>query len=60
MKDINKKLKLYKQTFNRKKFIEKIDEKESSWQQDLKDLILGILPEFKDVREKITKFFTYK
>lgn len=60
MKDTNKKLKLYKQTFSCKKFIEKIDEKESSWQPDLKDLILGMLPEFKDVRKMITKFFTHK
>ena len=46
---INKKLKLYKLTFNSKKFMEKINEKRNMWRQDLQDLVIGTLPEFDDV-----------
>ena len=46
---INKKLKIYKLTFNQKKFIEKVIEKQKMWKRDLQDLIIGNLPEFDDV-----------
>ncbi len=46
---INKKLKIYKLTFNQKKFIEKVNEKQKMWKRDLKGLIIGNLPEFDDV-----------
>lgn len=50
---INKKLKIYKLTFNQKKFIEKINEKQKMWKRDLQDLIIGTLPEFNDVANEI-------
>lgn len=46
---INKKLKIYKLTFNKKKFIERVNEKQKMWKLDLQDLIIGNLPEFDDV-----------
>jgi len=46
---INKKLKIYKLTFNSKKFMEKVNEKRNMWRQDLQDLVIGTLPEFDDV-----------
>ena len=46
---INKKLKIYNITFNQKKFIEKVKEKQKMWKRDLQDLIIGNLPEFDDV-----------
>ena len=46
---INKKLKIYKLTFNQKRFIEKVNEKQKMWKRDLQDLIVGTLPEFDDV-----------
>lgn len=52
-KDVNKKLKKYKMPFSTKYFIAKIDEKEKSWENDLKGLILGNLPDFKYVKKEI-------
>lgn len=52
-KDINKKLRLYKKRFSNKFFFEKIDEKERSWEIDLKSLIIGELPEFNKIRKEI-------
>jgi len=46
---INKKLKIYKLTYDQKKFIEKVNEKQKMWKRDLQDLIIGGLPEFDDV-----------
>jgi hypothetical protein len=46
---INKKLKIYKLTYDQKKFIEKVNEKQKMWKRDLQDLIIGNLPEFDDV-----------
>jgi len=43
---INKKLKIYKLTFNQKRFIEKVNEKQKMWKRDLQDLIIGNLPKF--------------
>lgn len=52
-KDINKKLKRYRVSFGIKYLIAKIDEKEKSWDRDLKGLILGILPDFNSVKKEI-------
>jgi len=46
---INKKLKIYKLTFNQIRFMEKVNEKQKMWKRDLQDLIIGNLPEFDDV-----------
>ena len=50
---INKKLKIYKLTFNQKKFIEKVNEKQKMWKRDLQDLIIGTLPEFTKIKNDI-------
>ena len=50
---INKKLKIYKLTFDKKEFIEKVNEKQKMWKRDLKDLIIGALPEFDDVATEL-------
>ena len=46
---VNKKLKIYKLTFNLETFLEKANEKRKMWKRDLQDLIIGTLPEFNDV-----------
>jgi predicted nucleotidyltransferase component of viral defense system len=46
---INKKLKIYKLTYNQKKFIEKVNEKRNMWRRDLQDLIIGTLPDVDNV-----------
>ena len=43
---MNKKLKIYRLTFNQEKFLEKVNEKRNMWKKDLQDLIIGMLPEF--------------
>ena len=53
---INKKLKIYKLTFNQKKFLEKINEKQKMWKRDLQDLIIGSLPEFDDVVSELVEW----
>ena len=53
---INKKLKIYKLTFDQKKFIVKVNEKQKMWKRDLQDLIIGDLPEFDDV---VTELVTW-
>jgi len=55
--DINRKLKLYKEIFNEKKLIDKINEMEKLWEQDLKGLIIGELPNFDIIRKEIIKNF---
>ena len=50
---INNKLKIYKLTFNQKRFIEKINEKQKMWKSDLQDLLIGNLPEFDDVATEL-------
>jgi len=50
---VNKKLKIYRLTFNSKKFTEKVNEKRNMWRRDLQDLIIGTLPEFNDVTNEI-------
>jgi len=50
---VNKKLRIYRLTFNYKKFIEKVNEKRNMWKRDLQDLIIGTLPEFNDVTNEI-------
>jgi len=46
---IDKKLRIYKMTFNRDMFYKKIEEKEGMWVRDLKALIIGSLPEFEAI-----------
>lgn len=55
--DINKKLKKYSISFSVKYFTAKVDEKEKSWQRDLKGLIIGVLPDFNIVRKTILEKF---
>lgn len=52
-KDINRKLKLYKKKFSSNFFSKKIDEKERSWEIDLKNLIIGELPDFSKIKKEI-------
>lgn len=47
---INKKLKLYNLKFNLKDFIGAVNKKRGLWQLDLKNLILGELPEFNEIK----------
>lgn len=53
IKYVNKKLKLYNKTFSKKLFFEKIDEKKRSWVMDLKNLIIGELPDFTKIKREI-------
>lgn len=53
LKVINKKLKLCSLKFDLKKFIECLDKKENLWKLDLKNLIIGELPEFSLARRGI-------
>jgi len=46
---INKKLKLYGLTFTTEIFYKKIQEKRLMWARDLKDLLIGKLPDFDDI-----------
>ena len=46
---VNKKLKIYRLTFDLKTFLEKLNEKRKMWRRDLQDLIIGTLPEFNEV-----------
>jgi len=50
---VNKKLKIYRLTFNSKEFMEKINEKRNMWRRDIQDLIIGRLPEFNVVTKDI-------
>jgi predicted nucleotidyltransferase component of viral defense system len=46
---VDKKLKVYKLTFDLETFLEKVNEKRKMWRRDLQDLIIGKLPEFNEV-----------
>ncbi|OYT28666.1 hypothetical protein B6U98_04375 [Thermoplasmatales archaeon ex4572_165] len=50
---VNKKLKIYRLTFDLETFLEKVSEKRKMWKRDLQDLIIGALPEFNEVTNKI-------
>jgi len=50
---VNKKLKIYRLTFDLKTFLEKVSEKRKMWRRDLQDLVIGTLPEFDEVAIKI-------
>jgi predicted nucleotidyltransferase component of viral defense system len=54
---INKKLKIYKKRFVFKEFKERVGEKKSLWQTDLRGLIMGALPEFDDIQKDILERF---
>ena len=55
--DINRKLKIYKEKFNKNKMIEKIEEKRKSWHMDLRVLIKGNLPDFELVKNQVLERF---
>lgn len=50
---VNKKLSLYKMKFDKEEFIKRIEEKKGNWETDLKDLIIGTLPNFEEVKKFI-------
>ena len=50
---VNKKLKIYRLTFDLETFLEKVSEKRKMWRRDLQDLIIGALPEFSEVTGEI-------
>lgn len=50
---VNKKLKIYRLTFNLEKFMEKVNEKRNMWRRDIQDLIIGTLPKFNEVTKDI-------
>ena len=50
---VNKKLKIYRLTFNSKEFMEKVNGKRNMWRRDLQDLVIGTLPEFNVVTKDI-------
>ncbi len=54
---INKKLKIYRIRFSKKRLAEKIEEKREFWKGDLKGLIIGELPDFEKIKEYIMTFF---
>ena len=54
---VNKKLKYYDESFNKKEFLKKVNEKEEKWESELKALVIGELPEFKDVKNTIKSIF---
>lgn len=53
VKDINKKLKLYGGVFSEEVFVEKINGIEKYWEADLKDIMIGDLPEFSKIKKDI-------
>ena len=50
---INRKLSLYNLKFNRSGFLKRIDEMEGLWNIDLKNLVIGELEDFSNVRKEI-------
>ena len=60
IKDVNKKLKLYNKIFSKKFFFEKIDEKKKSWVPDLKNLVIGELPDFGKIKKETFKYLVQK
>lgn len=50
---VNKKLKIYRLKFDLKAFHEKVYEKRSMWTRDLKDLVIGTLPDFDNVATEL-------
>ena len=53
MKIIDKKLSLYNLKFNLNKFIDSVEKKRGLWNLDLKNLIIGELPDFDEVKKEI-------
>ena len=54
---INKKLALYSTEFDFKEFREKMEMMKNLWQIDLKNLIIGELPEFDKIKKEISQKF---
>ncbi|MBU4284084.1 MAG: hypothetical protein KJ968_03185 [Nanoarchaeota archaeon] len=54
---INKKLALYNTEFDFKEFREKIEMMRNLWQIDLKNLMIGELPEFDKIKKEISQKF---
>jgi len=50
---VDKKLKIYRLTFDLEKFLEEITKKRKMWKRDLQDLIMGTLPDFNVVKTEI-------
>lgn len=50
---VNKKLKIYRLTFDLKAFLERVNEKRNMWKRDLQGLIIGTLPEFNVITNEI-------
>lgn len=50
---IGKKLAYYQKKFTLREFTEKLNEKESFWEAELRNLVLGILPPFAEVKKLI-------
>jgi len=53
---VNKKLKLYDLIFDLDKFVSSIKRKKGLWQTDLKNLILGELPNFNNIAKDIIQY----
>ncbi len=50
---VDKKLKIYRLTFDLETFLEKVSEKQKMWRRDLQDLIIGTLPEFNNISNEL-------
>ena len=57
---VNKKLKIYAKKYNKEELINKIEEKNKMWNLDLKNLMLGEIPNFQNVKKEILKFLIQK
>lgn len=50
---INKKLSFYNRSFNKNVFCNKVDRMAEYWYQELKPIVIGILPRFQEVRNEV-------
>jgi hypothetical protein len=46
-------LNYYNERFNKAEFLRRVNEKNEKWESELKPLIIGELPKFKDVKNTI-------
>lgn len=54
--DINKKLRLYKKIYDKEELINKLEEKKKFWDIDLRNIIIGKVPEFGDVLKDVKTY----
>ena len=54
---VNRKLKIYRLKFDIEVFHRKVHEKRNMWVRDLKDFIIGTLPEFDDVSSELESWY---